>query len=264
MGMLHLCAACRYSEYNAPNSLRKESYDFMTLFPRRLRLMALGVAIVLAFIATLVWVAPGVSLQDTPRTGYDPLSPEEQERARTLAVERAEFASALNAAGRSELLLIERHAESKTDMRSGNWPRRADIYTYLYDSDTLLLAVVNLTSGQVDSVETSQNVQLPLTQNETDRAIQLLLADATLMANIAGQYQTITGAALTQPETQLKLNALIYRADAMPNANPGAAACGLHRCAQFLIATQNDVVINVLPIVDLSLGAVVSAGPFVN
>ena len=149
-------------------------------------------------------------------------------------------------------------------MRSGNWPRRADVYTYLYDSDTLMQAVVNLTSGQVDSIEMVQNVQLPLTQNETDHAIQLLLADATVMAEIGTQYQTITGTVLTQPQAQLKLNALIYRADAMPNANPGAAACGLHRCAQFLIATQNDIVINLLPIVDLSTGAVVSAGPFVS
>ena len=50
----------------------------------------------------------------------------------------------------------------------------------------------------------------------------------------------------------------------MPGANPGAEGCGPHRCAQFLIATQNDVVINRLPIVDLSLGALVSAGPFVG
>jgi hypothetical protein len=50
----------------------------------------------------------------------------------------------------------------------------------------------------------------------------------------------------------------------MPNSNPGAEACGLHRCAQFLIATQGDVVINLLPIIDLSLEALVSAGPFVN
>jgi hypothetical protein len=236
----------------------------MTLFSRRLRLMALGVAVGLAFTAMLFWAVPGMSLQDTPRTGYDSLSLEEQERAQTLAVQQAEYANALNAASRSEVLLIERHVESKAAMRSGNWPRRADVYTYLYDSDTLLLAVVNLTSGQVDSVETAQNVQLPLTQNETDHAIQLLLADARVMAEIAAQYQTITGAALTQPEAQLKLNTLIYRADAMPNANPGAEACGLHRCAQFLIATQNDVVINLLPIVDLSLETVVSAGPFVN
>jgi hypothetical protein len=236
----------------------------MTLFPRRLRLMALGLAVGLAFTATIVWAAPGVGQLQTSRTGHDPLSPEEQQRGRTLALQRAEFANPLNAARRSEMLLTERHLESKTDRRSGNWPRRADVYAYVYDNDTLLLAVVNLTSGQVSTVQTVQNVQLPLTQNETNYAIQLLLADATAMANIAGQYQTITGAPLTQPEAQLKLNALIYRADAMPNANPGAAACGLHRCAQFLIATQNDVVINLLPIVDLSIEAVVSVGPFVN
>ncbi|OGO28561.1 MAG: hypothetical protein A2Z16_07480 [Chloroflexi bacterium RBG_16_54_18] len=236
----------------------------MSHFKGSFRLITLVLAIGLVFTATLVWAAPGVSQLQTQRTGYDPLSPDEQERALTLAVQQAQFANALNTASRDETLLIERHAESKTDMRSGNWPRRADVYTYLYDSDTLMQAVVNLTSGQVDSIEMVQNVQLPLTQNETDHAIQLLLADATVMAEIGTQYQTITGTVLTQPQAQLKLNALIYRADAMPNANPGAAACGLHRCAQFLIATQNDIVINLLPIVDLSTGAVVSAGPFVS
>lgn len=231
---------------------------------RRLRLWALCLAIGLAFIVTLVWVVPGLSLQDKPRTGYDSLSLDEQGHARNLAGQNNMFSTAVNADSRSELLLVERHEETKAVMRSGNWPRRADVYTYLYDTDTLLLAVVNLTTGQVDSVETMQNVQLPLTQNETNRAIQLLLADASLMANVASQYQTITGTPLTQPQTQLKFSTLIYLADSMPNANPGAAACGLHRCAQFLIATQDDVAINLLPIVDLSLEVIVSAGPFVN
>jgi hypothetical protein len=228
------------------------------------RLMALALAVGLAFTATLVWAAPGVLLQDAPRTGYDPLSPDEQNQALTLASQQGDVAAALSAANRSEVLLIERHEESKGAMQSGNWPRRADVYTYLYNSDTLLRAVVNLSSGQTESVETVQDVQLPLTQNETEQAIQWLLADATVMADMAAEYQTITGQALTQPETQLKFNVLIYRADAMPGANPGAAACGVHRCAQFLIATQSDVVINRLPIVDLSLGALVSAGSFVG
>ena len=236
----------------------------MTPHHRYLRLLVLGVAIGLAFAITLVWAAPGMGLQDKPRTGYDSLSLTEQEQAQDLAGQNSRFSVAVNADSRSEQLLIERHAEPKDVIRSGNWPRRADVYTYLYESDTLVLAVVNLTSGQVDSVETMQNVQLPLTQNETNRAIQLLLADATVMTNIATQYQTITGTALTQPETQLKFNTLIYLANSMPDANPGAVACGLHRCAQLLIVTQNDVVINLLPIVDLSLETVVSAGTFVN
>src|SRR6187431_2373891 len=129
----------------------------MTLSPRYLRLIALALVFGLALTATLVWAAPGVSLLDPPRTGYDPLSPEEQEHARALAVQQGEFAIAVNAASRSELLLIERHAEEKSVTQSGNWPRRADVYTYVYDNDTLLRAVVNLSSGQVDIVETSQD-----------------------------------------------------------------------------------------------------------
>jgi hypothetical protein len=236
----------------------------MALSPRLLRLIASALVLGLAFTATLVWAAPGLTLQDPPRTGYDPLSFEEQERARGLAFQQGNFATTINAASRSELLLIERHAEDKSVTQSGNWPRRADVYTYVYDSDTLLHAIVNLTTGQVEAVETTQDVQLPLTQNETAQAIQFLTADAALMADIAAQYQAITGAVLDQPTAQLKFNALVYRADSMPNANPGASSCGQHRCAQFLIATHDDVVINVLPIVDLSLGALVSAGSFVG
>lgn len=236
----------------------------MKQYSSKVRLMALGITIGLISIATLVMARPGLGQLQTPRTGYDPLSADEQQRAQTLAVQETEFASALNSTSRSEQLLVERHVESKADMRSGNWPRRADVYTYLYDSDTLMLAVVNLNSGRVDSVESMQNVQLPLTDNEKSIATQLLLADSAVMAEIARQYQAITGAPLTQPQAQLKFDSLIYRADSMPNSNPGAQACGLHRCAQFLLVTSNDVVINLLPIVDLSIGEVVSAGQFVS
>jgi hypothetical protein len=236
----------------------------MKFAPGTLRWLFIGAVVGLALTATLVWAAPGAGLLPAPRTGYDPLSPDEQALARRLAFQQAEFARLVNAARQSEVLLIERHAETKAVMQSGQWPRRADVYVYLYDSDTLLHAVANLITRTVDSVETAQDAQLPLTQNETARAFQLLMADVTARADIAAQYQTITGEALTKPETQLKFSALIYRADSMPGANPGAAACGPRRCAQFLLATQDDIVINLLPIVDLSLGAVVSAGPFVG
>jgi hypothetical protein len=105
-------------------------------------------------------------------------------------------------------------------------------------------------------------VQLPLTAGETARANQLVLADPAKQAEIGAQYQAITGAPLTEPEKQLSFSVLIFRADSMPGAHPGAAECGLHRCAQLLIAAQNDVVVNLLPIVDLSVGAVVSTGQF--
>jgi len=236
----------------------------MKLSSPPLRLLALAAVIGLALTATLVWAAPGAALLLSPRTGYDPLAANEKAQASTLAYASPTFASAVNAVSESELLLIERHAETKTVMQSGNWPRRADVFVYLYDSDTLLHAIVNLSTRTVDSVETAQNVQLPLTQNETARAFGLLMADATLRASIAAQYQTITGHALTQPETQLIAHAFIYRADAQPGAHPGAAGCGPHRCAQLLLKTHNDIAINLLPIVDLSLDALVSVGPFVG
>lgn len=236
----------------------------MKLASRSLRWLALIVLVGLALTATLVWAAPAASQLLTPRTGFDPLSGDEQSQARALALQHPEVAQAMEAASRSELLLIERHEETKAVMQSGQWPRRADVFVYVYDSDSLFQVIVNLDTRVIDSVERSQDVQLPLTPGETARAFQLLLADAPVKANIAAQYQAITGQALTRPDRQLKFRALIYRADAQPNANPGAAACGPHRCAQFLLTTQDDVVINLLPIVDLSLGQLVSAGTFVG
>ena len=236
----------------------------MKFASRSWRWLALSVTVGLALTATLVWAAPAASQLLSPRTGYDPLSADEQGQARTLAFQHTEFARAVDAVNQSELLLIERHEETKAVMQSGNWPRRVDVFVYLYDSDTLLHAVVNLTTRTVDSVETAQDVQLPLTQDETARAFQLLMADTAVKTAIAAQYQTITSEALTKPESQLKFRALIYRADAQPNAHPDAAECGAHRCAQLLLTTQADVVINLLPIVDLSLGRLVSAGAFVG
>src|SRR5262245_23319122 len=126
----------------------------MKFSSRSLRWLALSLVAGLNLTATLVWAAPGASQVLTPRTGYDPLSDSEQSQARTLAFQHPDVVRALEGVGRSELLLIERHAETKTVMQSGNWPRRADVFVYLYDSDTLLHTVVNLTTRAIDSVET--------------------------------------------------------------------------------------------------------------
>ncbi len=55
------------------------------------------------------------------------------------------------------------------------------------------------------------------------------------------------------------------RGDAAPGQDLGAAAqCGVKRCAQLLLAAGDNVALRVIPIVDLSSGAVVQALPFAS
>ena len=186
------------------------------------------------------------------RTGYDPLSLVEQGRARQIALADASVSALLTGAARTELLLVERHEESKAVYALGSWPRRADVLIYLYDTDTLLSAVVNLTAGGVDQVQTAQQVQPPLTPAETDLAGQLALADPAAGAALREEYRRATERDLGSAD-QLRVYARVFWADAMPDVDLGeAASCGLHRCAQLLFSVEPNHRLSALPIVDLS------------
>ena len=79
-----------------------------------------------------------------------------------------------------------------------------------------------------------------------------------LERELATAYRQATGRELTDPATQLEIQALIFRADGNPGVRGGAAACGRHRCAQFMIQTPDDLLVNLFPVIDLSAGRVVS------
>jgi hypothetical protein len=229
----------------------------------------MAVFLSLLLTGTLVWAAPGPYFSrlaaQARRTGYDPLSQTEQDLARTLAFQNPALSVQLDQAQQTELLLIERHQEAKSATRQGDWPRRADVYIYNYNTDTLIRTIVNLETGVVDSLETSQHVQLPLTERETAQAIQIALADPKANAAIQTQYQAIAGRALTDPAGQLRIQAMIFRAEARPDQKLGDAAdCGLRRCAQLIMATQDDFLINLLPVVDLSGRKLLSANSFLE
>ena len=55
------------------------------------------------------------------------------------------------------------------------------------------------------------------------------------------------------------VHVLVFNAQSMPDQLQGALAnCGLHRCVQLLITTQNSYFIDLLPVVDLSDNRVVN------
>ncbi len=230
------------------------------------RATALLAAALLALTATLAWAAPGSPLPGLlaePRRGYDPLSVAEQDLGRSAALRHAAVAALTAASPRFEVLLIERHPETKAVMQSGDWPRRADVYLYLYTSDTLVHAVVDLADGTVDEWRTARNIQLPLTAAEAARAVAIALADGPLAAALQREYRAVTGQRLIDAGRQLVVAPIVFRADAQPaRAVGGSVDCGAQRCAQLLISTADGVVVDLSPIVNLSSESVVSAGAF--
>lgn len=221
-------------------------------------LLALASLCALALVGALpMWPSHVLSVEGAP-TGYDPLTIHEVDTVVAAALQAAGEAS-LSAVttGAQELLLVERHEVPKAVYASGKWPRQGDVYHYDYATDTLIHTTVDVESGAVVGVERVQGVQLPLTEREKQRTLDLIQADTALWTALSARYHTITGEPLRGIE-QLKVKVSVFYADVMPGRlNPAAQLCGQHRCAQALLFTTEKTLLDLTPIVDLSQGGVV-------
>jgi len=204
--------------------------------------------------------------------GYDPLTADETARAlsaseslRSAATAAVRTSAALPGqvavtAPAEEVVLVERHVESKGVMAAGVWPRRADLFLYRYTDDTLVHGVYDYATGRTSIVEEVKGVQLPLSDRERDTAVAVAFADPALRAQMADEYRLVTGGQLTSA-AQLDIRVFNYHAGANPEMETQAArACDVNRCAQLLIITDSDVTLYALPIVNLSTMRVVSSG----
>lgn len=218
----------------------------------------LGAGVVVAALAVAGVAIAGAQADTDPR-GTDPLSPAELEEAAGFA--RSQDATeGAGLDGDDVLLLVERHEEDK-DAPEGL--RRADVYVYSYADDVLTRTLVDLTTGQAVTSQVLADTQLPLVAEEVDRALQLALEDPAFETLLATRFRQATGRDLVDPATDLSVQALVFRAASNPAAARGdAAACGEHRCAQLLIESSDDLLVNLLPIVDLSEGRLVSQEGF--
>ncbi len=150
-------------------------------------------------------------------------------------------------ADNQELLLVERSHLNKND--NG---RKADVYVYDYESNELIHSVIDLRSERVISTSRSQDVQLPLTAAEIERATDLVFGEEEQSRLLKDEYRRIVGQELLDP-SQLNIKAFTFRADSMPQqVNRASSACGIHRCALLLLYTADQVVFEISPIVDLS------------
>jgi hypothetical protein len=235
---------------------------------RRLRnvaLVAVGFALALGLrasgaievIPAAAQVAPAAQIGPTAgrRQGLDPLGDDEIKRGLALTGAGASLTAGLPGVTKREVLLVQRHPETKADMLRGSWPRRADVFVYAYGADVLARGVVNLDTGRVDETTHERGVQLPPTAGEAAAALQLLLADPTTGPRLRDHVRPL------RPE-QLSARAAVFRADAQPDrVPPGAASCGAHRCVQLLLATPDGAALPFTPVVDLSAGRAVALAP---
>jgi hypothetical protein len=216
----------------------------------------LAVLVAIAALGAAGVAIAGAQGDDTPR-GTDPLSDTEEQAALDLA--RGSGDTESDGLGDDDVVLrVERHEEDKGDADS----RRADVYVYSYDDDTLVLTVVDLATGEVDSSEDMTGAQLPLLPEEGEHALELATADPEFEQLLATRYRQATGRDLTDPATELEIDPIIFRAEESGSVTGPAAACGQHRCAQLMIRTTDDLLVNLLPIVDLSTEQLVSQQGF--
>lgn len=223
-------------------------------------LLPMVIASLLIMLATISF-SPTFGFFDEPRVGYDPLSSTEILRAIELADSDAIVQSTIS--GRqTHHLLIERHEEDKATYELGQWDRRADVFIYDYERNRTVHAIVNLTTETVDTVSTSTSLRLPITEAETARALELALADPQVGPLIRSLVDELNGESAFDAST-LQVRAFTTNRDTLFSTVLQAShQCDVHRCAQLMIAMDSTIMIDVIPLVDLSTGTLVDYSRF--
>jgi hypothetical protein len=223
----------------------------------------LGLAIACGLSATAPAGAQGASQHFEER--YRELDAAESTRAKD-AARGAAIGELRRRAGREagapervELLRVDLHRHPKDAPRE-SYRRRADVYVYDYDTDELAWTVFDLDANRVESVAVTPGAQLPLSDREVERALDLVLEDPASAARIREEFAQVAGRPM-RSKNELRVAGFVYRADSMPHKNtPDSALCGRHRCAQLLLHTNNIAI--ELPIVDLSRERVLESRRF--
>ncbi len=202
----------------------------------------------------------------------DPVSGNEIDRAKSLAMSGLTSAvAARSVASRTtlqaattvdtvsdrptvEFLRVQAHRFGKSELSANK--RWADSTAYDYTTDELITTVVDLDSNQVLSTKRTKNMQPPMASSEIKRAIEIVFQDDEERRILNAEFTRITGQTLTSID-QLQYKAFTFFADSMPNVvNRASASCGAQRCAQLLLYTHDNIVFEVSPIVNLSVGLV--------
>lgn len=185
----------------------------------------------------------------------DPLSNDEISRVAALTLQpqlAARSSSPTSSGSQQEVLLIERHEQKGAPKGQ----RRADVFIYDYATNELIQSLVDLNTSKVISSTRKQGIQLPLTEVELKRAKQIVFDDEDERQILEHEYNRITSRVLSDT-SELNIKAFTFTADSLPNrVNEASKQCGVHRCAQLMLYTDENIVFEISPIVNLSEGVV--------
>jgi len=149
-----------------------------------------------------------------------------------------------------QLLLMERRTDK------GATERLADAWYYSYEFNETSHTVINLATGEVVSSEVVIGTQLPLVEEEITRAFDVLLASAPDRRALEQAYKDVTGKRF-KDRSQVSYKAFIFHPDTVVDGlMADARRCGVHRCAQMLIYTHDNIALDTAPVVDISTSRV--------
>ena len=151
-----------------------------------------------------------------------------------------------------ELLLVERRpADSK-----GSQSRTANVYYYDYRKDQTIHCIVDAETGEVHKQIRVRNMQLPLNDNEIQRAFDIYLQSDHRSELVDAYYETTGQSLIDIGKVQFK--AYVFHASVNEALlNKKARRCGKTRCAQLLLYTEDNIAMNLSPVINLSRGRVI-------
>ena len=150
------------------------------------------------------------------------------------------------------LLLLEKRPSNKKQ----NSPRLADAYYYDYKTNETIHCIVNPETGVIIEELRTVELQLPLVKEEIERAFTIYL-QSSHRNELADAYREATGQSLIDVSS-LHFKAFILHGSAnMTRLNAATKRCGRSRCAKLLIHTEENIALNITPIIDLSKGQVI-------
>lgn len=150
------------------------------------------------------------------------------------------------------LLLLEKRPSNKKQ----NSPRLADAYYYDYKTNETIHCIVNPETGVIIEELRTVELQLPLVKEEIERAFTIYL-QSSHRNELADAYREATGQSLIDVNS-LHFKAFILHGSAnMKRLNAATKRCGRSRCAKLLIHTEENIALNITPIIDLSKGQVI-------
>lgn len=171
-------------------------------------------------------------------TGRDPLTDDEIRSAERTAVTGRLSAGGRDVAGGRgpQPLTVDLAEPGAGQVDHPDAPRRAEVTSYDYRTDTLVTTTVDLGTGKAGRTVIRRGVQPPPSRAENAEAARLLIA-GPLGAGLREDYKDATGRDLTSPD-QLQLSGGVYRA--APGAQPAVLGhCGVHRCVRLFSKVRN-------------------------